>query len=181
MSDQTITIIINAGLLLVAAFAAVFSVVQARSAARSKVEADTARNAAITAQKASAAALEEANVISRETKEVVARSEARATERHSVRWEPVWETSLGQWRLYHRGVDDAFDVVVYARSTERGLHDPEKASVVSPGAHLVFEFEAYKGQGGWPGIDWEIEWVTKLGTPMSARGDNDRVLPPMPR
>ena len=180
MSGEVTTIIINAALLLVAAVSAGVAIVQAVAAARSKAAADAARDAAVTAQKDSAAALNEANAIAREAKDALARNEARVTERHSVRWEAAWETASGQWRFYNRGVDAAIEVVLYVWSSHSGRHEPERAARVEPGDHLVLEFEPYRGQGGWPEVRWEIEWMTALGSPQSVRGHNESRLPPIP-
>ncbi|WP_223628813.1 hypothetical protein [Microbacterium sp. EST19A] len=170
MEEQLPALFINFALLVVSGIGAVVAVVQARAALRDAGKAETARDEAISAQKASAVALEDANRIAADARDLLRRQDARDTERHDVRWEPIWQESTGKWILGNRGQDTAFDVRMVTDATVIGEEAHEEAEV-PPRSGLSIQLPArFIGTGHTPIVDWRVEWRTPLGSNLDDSG-----------
>ncbi|CAN7444921.1 hypothetical protein LJR045_002934 [Microbacterium sp. LjRoot45] len=162
------TFVVSAGAAAIAWWQAIEAGRRRDAAETASKAAEEARKKAVTAQESAATALTEANAIAREARDIVAASEARKIEVNDVHWEPTWVSAQGEFRLYNHGEDPALNVKVRVRAI--GKLRTEKADQVPSEGHVVFEFPPYKGQGGFPRIEWEVTWVTPLGTPQSLEG-----------
>lgn len=169
-------LIVNIGIFVasaVAAFVAWWQAIEAgrrRDAAeKASKKAEEARGKAVTAQESAAASLKEANEIAQKAAEVTAASEARKTERHLVRWEPMWDSQGVKWTLANRGPDDAFNVRVIIEGAPMGrmIEEHERLGV---DRGLVFDLSDHLQRGEYPLLRWHVEWQTPLGTARSESG-----------
>lgn len=155
---------INGGILVLTGVTALVAFVQARHALADAGKAEEARDEAMSAQTASAAALDEANRIAAEARDLMKSQEARATERHDVRWVPMWQQETGKWFLANRGQDTAREVRLRTDATIIGIETQEDDEV-PPGTGLSVQLpERFFGAGHVPIVVWRIEWKTALGT-----------------
>ncbi len=102
----------------------------------------------------------EANEAAQETNAIGARSEARETKRHDVRWDGDWPAP-GRFVLTNRGEHEALDVK--ASIAVDGDEVKVRADTVPPGGELTFEF---------PRVAYNIEYTrlqraTERRTPLS--------------
>ncbi|WP_337006699.1 hypothetical protein [Microbacterium sp. LB12] len=163
-------LIVNFGILLVSGAAALVAVVQARAALRDAGKAEIARDEAVTAQKASALALEEANSIAADARDLMRKQDARDTERHDVRWVPVWHEATGKWFLGNRGQDVALDVRLVADATMLEEQSQEEDEI-PPGTGLSIQLpDRFVGTGHIPIVNWRVEWRTPLGSNLDDNG-----------
>lgn len=164
MTD-TPTLIVNIGILLLTGVMALVAFVQARAALRDASRAEAARDKAVTAQEASATALTEANRIAAEARDLLREQDARATERHHVEWEPLWQSEPGKWLLVNRGVDTALDVRLIVDGSVIGRQPPQEEDEVPQHNGISVHFpEQFVGTGNVPTVVWRVEWRTPRGT-----------------
>lgn len=154
---------INGGILVLTGVMALVAIVQARHALADAGKAEKARDEAVAAQKASAAALAEANQIAADARDLLKTQDARDTERHHVRWEPSFDHQSEKWMLANHGLDTALDVRLRADTRVMPRMVLEE-SEVKPETALAIEMPAkYRGQGFVPQVRWSVEWRTPLG------------------
>lgn len=156
------SLIVNFGILIVSGIAAVVAVVQARSALRDATDATNARNEAVAAQRASAEALSDANQIAREARDLLNKRDARATERHQVKWVPSWDMQRGVWLLGNHGPDTALAVRLTVEAPEIGRQVLPVEDELPMEKGVPVSFPMYAGQG-MPRVHWSVDWRTPLG------------------
>lgn len=174
---ETASLWLNVGMLVVAAVAAGIAWRQAHlahkasgEAARSSAQAQEARSAAVEAQKATAAALAEANDIARTGEEARALELARSVERHHVEWGPHFDWEPGHWYLVNRGPDVPRNVRITVTGPLIGRVEHQEDEIpVDMGVRTDFP-EPFKHGASVPDIRWRAEWTTDLGTPRSETG-----------
>jgi len=143
---------------------------QAIVAMRRKVDAETARDEAIVAQKASAAALDEANRIAEDARDLLKAQDSRDTERHDVRWQAQWKSQEGKWFLINRGHDTALAVRLETNLPGIAVetqHEDEVSRNVGLFVQLPAEFV---GTGDFPTVVWRVEWRTPFGNEKADSG-----------